>query len=92
VRRLSICRSANCGFAAKDRPAGQNGLDDIIQRLASDAFGRLRVGIGPVPDNWNGADFVLGRFDASERKTVEDAVILAPMAWIVGWPKASRPA
>jgi peptidyl-tRNA hydrolase, PTH1 family len=64
-------------FRPEGSAGGQNGLDDIIQRLASDAFGRLRVGIGPVPDKWNGADFVLGRFDTSERKLVDDAVIQA---------------
>jgi peptidyl-tRNA hydrolase, PTH1 family len=64
-------------FRREGSAGGQNGLDDVIERLASDEFARLRVGIGPVPDKWNGADFVLGRFDASERKSVDDAVIQA---------------
>ncbi len=46
---------------------GQNGLGDIIKRLSSDEFSRLRVGIGPVPDAWDPADFVLGKFGPSDR-------------------------
>jgi len=40
---------------------GQKGLADTIEQLASDEFPRLRVGIGPVPERWNPADFVLGK-------------------------------
>jgi PTH1 family peptidyl-tRNA hydrolase len=53
---------------------GQKGLESIIRRLGSEAFNRLRIGIGPVPDSWDAADFVLSRFNASERTTVHDTV------------------
>lgn len=56
---------------------GQNGLADIIRRLGSEEFSRLRVGIGPVPDNWDAADFVLGKFAAAERDTVDQTVVRA---------------
>jgi PTH1 family peptidyl-tRNA hydrolase len=45
---------------------GQNGLDNIIQQLGSQDFARLRIGIGPVPERWNPADFVLGKFPKDE--------------------------
>ncbi len=53
---------------------GQKGLNDIISQLGSDEFSRLRVGIGPVPDEWDPADFVLGRFAASEREAIDQTM------------------
>ena len=58
---------------AKGSAGGHNGLKDIIARLHSDAFPRLRLGIGasgPV----DAADYVLSRFSSDERKTIEMAV------------------
>lgn len=52
---------------------GQRGLESIARLLGSDQFPRLRVGIGPVPPQWDAADFVLGKF------TAEDEAIVAPM-------------
>ena len=49
---------------------GQNGLADILSRLGTTDVPRLRLGIGPVPPAWKPADFVLGRFAASERDVV----------------------
>lgn len=46
---------------------GQNGLADVIRSLGTQEFPRLRVGIGPVPDRWDPADFVLGKFSRPER-------------------------
>lgn len=70
--KLRIRREGSAG--------GQNGLDDVIRRLGTDAFGRVRLGVGPVPENWDRADFVLGRFDAAERETVETAIAEAAKA------------
>ena len=53
---------------------GQNGLADIINRLGSEEFSRLRVGIGPVPERWDAADFVLGRFGPSDRTIINEAI------------------
>ena len=49
-------------FRPSGTSGGQNGLDDIINRLGTRDFARLRIGIGPVPEKWNPADFVLGKF------------------------------
>jgi PTH1 family peptidyl-tRNA hydrolase len=46
---------------------GQNGLADIIRTMGTQEVPRLRIGIGPVPERWNPADFVLGKFSADER-------------------------
>ncbi len=53
---------------------GQKGLGDIISQLGSDEVSRLRIGIGPVPDQWDPADFVLGRFTKNERETIDETI------------------
>ena len=45
---------------------GQKGMVDIIARLATDEFPRVRIGIGNKPENWDLADYVLSRFHKSE--------------------------
>ena len=61
-------------FRSLGSAGGQKGLEDIIKRLGSEEFSRLRIGIGPVPDAWDAADFVLGRFGPSDRAIVEEAI------------------
>ena len=56
---------------------GQNGLEDILQRLATVSVPRLRIGIGPLREGWSPADFVLSRFDSGERPYVEAGVLRA---------------
>ena len=64
-------------FRGRGSAGGQKGLEDIIRRLGSDEFNRLRVGIGPVPDRWNAADFVLSRFGGEDRELVDDSIARA---------------
>lgn len=61
-------------FRPEGSAGGQNGLADLIRQLGSEAFSRLRVGIGPVPENWDAVDFVLGKFAAAERDTVDETI------------------
>jgi len=61
-------------FRREGSAGGQNGLADIIRRLGTEEFSRLRVGIGPVPDGWNAADFVLGKFAAAEKDISNEVV------------------
>jgi peptidyl-tRNA hydrolase, PTH1 family len=56
---------------------GQKGLADTARQLGTDEFARLRLGIGPVPPQWDPADFVLGRFAASEQQVVADQIARA---------------
>ncbi len=55
---------------------GHNGLKSLIQSLATQAFPRMRVGVGRG-DHRDLADHVLGRFEADERETVSAAVLRA---------------
>lgn len=59
----------------KGSHGGHNGLRDIAARLSSDAYIRLRIGVGqkPSPD-YDLADWVLGRLPASERELLRDTV------------------
>lgn len=58
---------------AQGSAGGHNGLADIIQKLGTDRVPRLRVGIGksPYPDS---KDYVLGRFDAEQRRVMDETV------------------
>lgn len=53
---------------------GHNGLKSIIQHLGTDAFPRLRLGVGapPHPD-YDMADWVLGSFRGEDEKLMEQA-------------------
>ena len=50
---------------------GHNGLKSLIAELGTQQFPRLRLGVGPLPEGWDSADFVLGRFTSDERKPLE---------------------
>jgi len=53
---------------------GHNGLRDIVQRLGSGAFRRLRIGIGRPPGSMDPADYVLATFRPEEFEAVAAAV------------------
>jgi len=49
---------------------GHNGLRDIVARLGTPDFVRVRVGIGRPPGRQDPADFVLKDFSSTERQVV----------------------
>ncbi len=66
VARLRLRPSGSSG--------GQKGLHDIIGKLGTQDFARLRVGIGQPPSNWDPADYVLGRYTEVEKPAIEQAI------------------
>lgn len=52
---------------------GHNGLRSVIGALGTDAFCRLRVGIGEAPPG-DASDFVLSRFRPSERPVMDESL------------------
>jgi PTH1 family peptidyl-tRNA hydrolase len=58
---------------------GQKGLRDITAHVGTDAYARLRIGIGERGEV-DAADFVLNRFRSAERPIIDDALILASQA------------
>ncbi|MFG0316782.1 MAG: aminoacyl-tRNA hydrolase [Planctomycetota bacterium JB042] len=66
---------------------GHNGLKSIIALCKTDAFPRLRVGVGPPPERMPVEVFVLRRFDKEQERDVKAAVARAADAardWIEG--------
>ncbi|MFQ5574877.1 MAG: aminoacyl-tRNA hydrolase [Terriglobia bacterium] len=53
---------------------GHRGIESIINRLGTDSFGRVRIGIGRPPGRQDPADFVLRRFGKHELEIVDEAV------------------
>ena len=56
---------------ARGSAGGHNGLKSIAGRLASEDYCRLRIGIGPRPEEEGGSDFVLSDFDDTELSTLD---------------------
>lgn len=53
---------------------GHNGIKSIIAELGSQAFPRVKIGVGAKPAQLDLADWVLSSFSASEEKLLEPAL------------------
>jgi PTH1 family peptidyl-tRNA hydrolase len=65
--------------------AGQRGLASIIERLGTQEFPRLRMGIGRPPGQMDAADYVLQSFSTSDQiivKAVLDTAVEACLAFV----------
>lgn len=62
---------------ANGSSGGHNGLKSVAQALGSDAFPRLRIGIGRGDGRRDLADHVLSRFDREEQADVDAAIARA---------------
>ena len=59
----------------KGSAGGHNGLKSIIQHLGTDQFPRLKVGVGGKPHpEYDMADWVLGKLQGEDKKTMDEAV------------------
>ncbi len=67
-------------FRARGSSGGQKGLENIIQRLGTDEFSRLRLGIGSAPAGWDWADYVLSKFTPDEQPEIDRCIALAAEA------------
>lgn len=65
VAKLRIKRGGSAG--------GHNGLKDIIAKLGTDAFPRVKIGVGfpPHPD-FDVVDWVIGKVPAADLKAIEE--------------------
>ena len=68
--RLRIRRGGSCG--------GHNGVRNIIERLGTPAFTRLKLGVGK--DRGNVIGHVLGKFDPASRAVMDEEVAAAARA------------
>ena len=72
-------------FRASGSPGGHKGLESIVTLLASQAFARLRLGIGLVPEGIAWEEFVLGNFTRQEALEVEAMIsesVQAVRLWV----------
>ncbi|MBW3541594.1 MAG: aminoacyl-tRNA hydrolase [Planctomycetes bacterium] len=79
---LVVCDDLNlpCGrlrLRGSGSDGGQKGLRSIIQRLGSEEFARLRIGIGRPPGRMAATDYVLGRFTSEQREEIDHVLALA---------------
>jgi len=70
VGRMRIRKGGSCG--------GHNGIRNIIERLGTPDFVRLKLGVGKDRDNV--IAHVLGKFDPATRKTMDEVVKVAVKA------------
>lgn len=79
VGKIRIRKSGSSG--------GHNGLEDIVARVGSDAWCRLRIGIGARTGDPK--VYVLGEFDESEKPVIQAAIKKAADAvecWVAQGP------
>jgi PTH1 family peptidyl-tRNA hydrolase len=70
VGRIRIRKGGSCG--------GHNGVRNIIERIGTQSFARLKIGVGKERGNVIG--HVLGKFDPETRKTMDSVVAEAVKA------------
>ena len=59
---------------AKGSAGGHNGIKSIIARLGTEAFPRIKVGVGAKPEQMDLADHVLGHFRGEDRDRILDGI------------------
>lgn len=64
----------------KGSAGGHNGVKNIIARLGTEEFPRVKVGVGEKPKGWDLTDYVLSRFSSEDRKVMDESVKLAAEA------------
>ena len=64
----------NIRIRMKGSAGGHNGIKSILAHLGTEAFARIKVGVGQRPDGWDLADYVLSRFPKEEREEAEAAM------------------
>ena len=72
--------SGSLRIKASGSGGGHRGMADILTHLKSDAFPRLRVGIGQPPPFLEAAEYVLQGIDEAELKILEEAANRAAQA------------
>ncbi|MCJ7583827.1 MAG: aminoacyl-tRNA hydrolase [Anaerolineales bacterium] len=66
--------------------AGQKGMESIIERLGTDEFPRLRLGIGRPPGRMEAPDYVLQDFSAGEMTGISEMLnraVDAALTWVI---------
>lgn len=70
---------------ARGSAGTHNGLKSMIERLGTNEFPRLRIGVGPVPEGQDRVAYVLGRYPKALHETVaalRRRAAEASLAWV----------
>ncbi|MGV3723283.1 MAG: aminoacyl-tRNA hydrolase, partial [Actinomycetota bacterium] len=59
---------------AEGSPGGHNGLKSLTARLDTEAFPRIRIGIGRPPASVTVVDHVLSKFERDEQDPIAEAI------------------
>ncbi|MEN6310213.1 MAG: aminoacyl-tRNA hydrolase [Acidobacteriota bacterium] len=59
---------------AKGSPGTHKGMKSIVDEIRTRDFARIRIGIGPLPDGRDAADYVLEPFRRNERPLLEESL------------------
>ncbi len=72
VGKLRIRRSGSAG--------GHNGVKSLIEYMGTNAFPRIKIGVGSKPEGWDLADWVLAALPEEDRAEAERVTALIPDA------------
>jgi PTH1 family peptidyl-tRNA hydrolase len=61
----------------KGSAAGHNGVTDVIEKIGTQEFPRIRLGVHPGRDLPSGKDYLLSRFTRQQIETLDEFVDLA---------------
>ncbi len=64
----------------KGSAGGHNGVKSIIGHLGTQAFMRIKIGIGEKPEGYDLADYVLGHFSKEDMKVMSEVYAYAVSA------------
>jgi PTH1 family peptidyl-tRNA hydrolase len=71
---------------------GHNGLRSLDQHLGTKDYVRVRFGVGRPPPQWEGADWVLGRFSQDEEAQLSELIPMAAEAAVAAVEEGAVPA
>jgi len=58
-------------------PGTHKGMQSIVEDAGTTKFPRIRIGIGPLPDGEEAADFVLSDFGENDKARLEESLVKA---------------
>jgi len=67
-------------FRSRGSAGGHNGLKSVIEKIGSQSFHRLRIGINQPPPFMEVTDYVLGRFREEEEVVIQATIAKAVSA------------
>ena len=75
---------AKVRYRTEGSHGGQNGLRDIISKLGTNEFARIKIGIGR-DERYSVSDWVLSKFTPDEKNRIEGEVREKVQEYIIKW-------